>query len=108
MSTNDNKTMVDKTVGHNSKKKSSWYTNITAEAIDLLPPEKAKAMLKEALKQHRKLNNQNNSKRTKPATTFEQKDANYFGSLFYSSPVSKTVYGLNQKNKLFLIEMDFH
>jgi hypothetical protein len=96
MSTNDNKTMVDKTVGHNSKKKSSWYTNITAEAIDLLPPEKAKAMLKEALKQHRKLNNQNNSKRTKPATTFEQKDANYFGSLFYYAGYFQNSFGYSK------------
>jgi hypothetical protein len=78
--------------------------NLTPESIDSLPPKKAKAMLKEVVKHQRELDNQNTLENTKHAVMFKQKDASYSGALFYSSPVSKTIYQLNQKNQLVLTE----
>jgi diguanylate cyclase (GGDEF)-like protein/PAS domain S-box-containing protein len=102
MSTNYDKIINNRKIRHNYVEKSFLDSNITPEVVDSLPPDKAKAMLKEVLNHQHELENQSTSENIQYAALFKQKDTNYFDAFFYSSPVSKTIYQLNQKNQLIL------
>jgi diguanylate cyclase (GGDEF)-like protein/PAS domain S-box-containing protein len=84
------------------------YENLTCDVIDSLPPEKAKAILKDVLKdalKHRAaLEKKNNSDNKKSITILSNKKSSCFSALFDTTSVATSIYELKKDNRLILTQ----
>ncbi|MDX2367028.1 MAG: PAS domain-containing protein, partial [Colwellia sp.] len=97
MFSKDDNPIGDESIHRNSEKTPYLHTSITSEAIDSLPPEKVKAMLKDILKHQAEL-----EKKKQNCTGLSHTDANCFSALFHSTPMAITIYELKEDSSLVL------